>query len=56
MDAFLWILLPILVAAGSAILSFYVMQSRMEVMLAKERECGQRRQLQTAILAGEHPG
>jgi hypothetical protein len=38
MDAFLWILLPILVAAGSAILSFYIMQSRMEVLLAKERE------------------
>lgn len=38
MDAILWILLPILVAAGSAILSFYIMQSRMEVAVAKERE------------------
>jgi hypothetical protein len=38
MDAILWILLPILVAAGSAILSFYIMQSRMEVAIAKERE------------------
>jgi hypothetical protein len=38
MDALLWILLPILVAAGSAILSFYIMQSRMEVAVAKERE------------------
>jgi hypothetical protein len=38
MDALLWIFLPILVAAGSAILSFYIMQSRMEVLLAKERE------------------
>jgi hypothetical protein len=38
MDAILWILLPILVAAGSAILSFYIMQSRLEVAVAKERE------------------
>jgi hypothetical protein len=38
MDAFLWILLPVLVAAGSAILSFYIMQAKMEVAVAKERE------------------
>jgi hypothetical protein len=38
MDALLWIVLPVLVAAGSAILSFYIMQSRMEVAIAKERE------------------
>ena len=38
MDGILWMLLPILVAAGSAILSFYIMQSRMEVAVAKERE------------------
>jgi hypothetical protein len=38
MDAILWIFLPILVAAGSAILSFYIMQSRLEVAVAKERE------------------
>jgi hypothetical protein len=38
MDAILWIFLPVLVAAGSAILSFYVMQSRLEVAVAKERE------------------
>ena len=38
MDAILWIVLPVLVAAGSAILSFYIMQSRMEVAIAKERE------------------
>jgi hypothetical protein len=37
MDAILWIVLPVLVAAGSAILSFFVMQSRMEVAVAKER-------------------
>ncbi|HYZ85854.1 MAG TPA: hypothetical protein VE621_15695 [Bryobacteraceae bacterium] len=38
MDAFLWIMLPVLVAAGSAILSYYIMQARMEVAIARERE------------------
>lgn len=38
MDAILWILLPVLVAAGSAILSYFLMQARMEVAVAKERE------------------
>lgn len=38
MDAILWIVLPVLVAAASAILSFYIMQSRMEVAIARERE------------------
>ncbi len=35
MDAILWILLPILVAAGSAILSYFIMQSRLEVAVAE---------------------
>jgi hypothetical protein len=34
----LWIFLPLFVAAGSALLSFYIMQARMEVAVAKERE------------------
>jgi len=34
----LWILLPVFIAAGSALLSFYIMQARMEVAIAKERE------------------
>lgn len=38
MDAFLWMFLPVFVAGGSALLSFYIMQARMEVALAKERE------------------
>ncbi len=38
MDAILWIVLPVLVAAGSAILSFFIMQSKMEVAICKERE------------------
>ncbi len=38
MEAFLWMFLPLFVAAGSALLAFYIMQARMEVALAKERE------------------
>jgi hypothetical protein len=38
MSAMLWILLPLFVAAGSALLSFYIMQARLEVAVAKERE------------------
>lgn len=38
MDALLWILLPVFIAGGSALLSFYIMQARMEVALSKERE------------------
>jgi hypothetical protein len=38
MDAVLWLFLPVFVAGGSALLSFYIMQARMEVALARERE------------------
>jgi hypothetical protein len=38
MEAFLWMFLPVFVAAGSSLLSYYIMQARMEVALAKERE------------------
>jgi len=38
MDAFLWMFLPVFVAGGSSLLAFYIMQARMEVALAKERE------------------
>jgi len=37
-DAFLWMFLPVFVAAGSALLSYFIMQARMEVALSKERE------------------
>ncbi len=37
-DAVLWVLLPLFIAAGSALLCFYIMQARMEVAIAKERE------------------
>jgi hypothetical protein len=29
LDALIWVLLPVFVAAGSALLSFYIMQARM---------------------------
>jgi hypothetical protein len=38
MDTFLWILLPGFVAVASGVLSWFVMQSRMEVKLAELRE------------------
>src|ERR1700690_1185875 len=38
MDAFLWMFLPVFVAGGSALLSYYIMQAKMEVALSKERE------------------
>jgi hypothetical protein len=38
MDALLWILLPGFVAVGSALLAWFIMQSRMEVAIAHERE------------------
>lgn len=37
-DAVIWVLLPVFVAAGSALLSFSIMQARMEVAIARERE------------------
>jgi hypothetical protein len=44
MDALLWILLPGFSGVASAVLAWFVMQSRMEVKLAEERErlAGQR--------------
>src|ERR1051326_4794210 len=38
LDAYLWLLLPVFVAGGSALLSYCVMQAKMEVALSKERE------------------
>jgi outer membrane murein-binding lipoprotein Lpp len=38
MAGILWIGLPLFIAAGSALLAFYIMQARMEVVLAHERE------------------
>lgn len=38
MAATIWIFLPLLIAAGSALLAFYIMQSRLDLAVAKERE------------------
>lgn len=38
MDAFIWLSLPLFVSAGSALLCYFIMQSRMDAALAKERE------------------
>ncbi len=38
LSALVWILLPLFIAAGSALLSYYIMQARMEVAIARERE------------------
>ncbi len=38
MDALVWMFLPVFVAAGSALLAFFIMQARMDVAIAKERE------------------
>jgi hypothetical protein len=38
MAGLLWIFLPVFIAAGSALLAFYVMQARLEVAVARERE------------------
>lgn len=37
LDAMLWILLPVFIAAGSALLAYYIMHARMEVAIARER-------------------
>src|SRR5258708_6794877 len=36
-DALIWVLLPVFVAAGSALLSYAIMQARQEVAVARER-------------------
>ena len=38
MTTVLWILLPIFIAVGSALLAVYIMQQRLEVQLARERQ------------------
>lgn len=37
-DAIIWMLLPVFVAAGSALLSFFIMQARLDVAVSRERE------------------
>ena len=48
MAAVLWIFLPVFIAAGSALLSFCIMQARMEVAIARERESAAQTRAQMA--------
>jgi hypothetical protein len=45
-DGLLWILLPLFIAAGSSLLSYFVMQARLEVAVSLERESIARLQAQ----------
>ena len=38
MTTVLWVVLPILIAVGSALIAVYIMQQRLEVQLARERQ------------------
>jgi hypothetical protein len=38
LQAVLWLALPLFVAGGSALLAYFIMQARLEVAVAKERE------------------
>ncbi len=38
MDALMWMFLPVFTAGGSALLAFFIMQARMEVAIARERQ------------------
>ena len=38
MDAFVWMFLPLFTATGSALLAFLIMQAKLEVAVAKERQ------------------
>jgi hypothetical protein len=55
MDSILWIALPFLVAAGSAVLSYFIMQSRMEVAVAREREAHTSTEAKLRSLEGSVP-
>jgi|APGre2960657505_1045072.scaffolds.fasta_scaffold91758_1 outer membrane murein-binding lipoprotein Lpp len=37
-EAFLWVLLPVFIAVGSSLLSFFVMQAKLDVAVSQERE------------------
>jgi hypothetical protein len=38
MDGFLWVFFPLFIAGGTALLTMYVMQSKLEVAVSKEKE------------------
>src|SRR5947208_15098124 len=62
MEAALWVLLPGFVAVASAMLAWFIMQSRMEVKIAEQRETlaelkgqlnAERMSMETAVKAAE---
>ena len=62
MDVMLWMMLPLFTAAGSALLAFYIMQAKLEVAVAKEREslvearaklAGMEREIESRVKAAE---
>jgi hypothetical protein len=62
MEAIVWLVLPLFTAAGSALLAFYIMESRTEVLLARQREAlveaktqlaGHQRELESQLKAVE---
>jgi hypothetical protein len=55
MDAAIWVLLPILVAGGSALISYSMMNSRMEVAVARERESRASAEARLRALEGSIP-
>ena len=38
MQALVWVVLPVMIALGSALIAVYIMQQRLEVQLARERQ------------------
>src|SRR5260370_33744579 len=62
LDALVWVLMPGFVAVGSALLAWFIMQSRMEVAIARQREAlaeargmleAQKRSMEEAIKGAE---
>lgn len=65
MDAIVWILLPGFTAVGSGLLAWFIMQSRLEVAIAREREmlaeargalAAQKRSMEDSIKGAEETG
>lgn len=65
MEALIWILVPGFVAVGAGLLVFFVMQSHMEVAIAREREVqaetrgaieAQKRSMEEALKGAEEAG
>jgi hypothetical protein len=55
MEAAIWILLPLIVAAGSAMISYTMMSSKLEVAVSRERESHASTQAKLRALEGSVP-